>query len=158
MSSAAILQDLSQQTQPQQAAPAKSSLDVLNEVAADPTLAFKTTDPNAQRTAQLRSDLESSGAIPKSSSGTPKYIPGLPAPGSQTIPKPIQYAIEATPFLAGAGEVPTGVAAGEKLLQLTESQLGKFAELYPHLSKLAGHVGLGGGAIGAYEVFKKLFQ
>jgi len=41
--------------------------------------------------------------------------------------------------LSAPGEIS---GAGERLLQMTESQLQRFAEAYPHLSKIATHLGI----------------
>lgn len=54
--------------------------------------------------------------------------------------------------LAAPGEV---AGAGERLLQMTESQLQRFAEAYPHLSKIATHLGLSATPVGIYELLTR---
>jgi hypothetical protein len=78
-----------------------------------------------------------------------------------TAPTKAAEALVAAPVIGAAGTAALAapseaVGAGEKVLQLTESQLEKFAEAYPHLAKLAGHFGFGAGVTGAYELFRKL--
>jgi len=62
--------------------------------------------------------------------------------------------------LAGAGEVgaaiPSLPASAEKLLQISEHALEHLAENYPQLTKLAGRLGYGAGAAGAYKLLNKL--
>ncbi len=53
--------------------------------------------------------------------------------------------------LAAPGEI---AGAGERLLQLSESQLGKFAEAYPHIVKLASALGTPLTIGGIYELFQ----
>lgn len=55
--------------------------------------------------------------------------------------------------LAAPGEIP---AAAEKLLQISSNALEHLAENYPQLTKLAGKLGYGAGAIGAYKLLNKL--
>lgn len=55
--------------------------------------------------------------------------------------------------LAAPGELP---AAAEKLLQISSNALEHLAENYPQLTKLAGKLGYGAGAIGAYKLLNKL--
>jgi hypothetical protein len=63
-------------------------------------------------------------------------------------------ALASTPLAAIApGEA---VGAGERLLQMSESQLQKFAEAYPHLSKIATHLGLSATPVGIYELLTRL--
>lgn len=70
----------------------------------------------------------------------------------------VEAGVDTALGVAGASGAGEALPAAEKVLQLTESQLGKFAEAYPHLSKLAGHLGLATGVGGAIEVFRRLFK
>ena len=57
---------------------------------------------------------------------------------------------------AGATAVPEIAGAAERFLQMSEKALEHLAENYPQLTKLAGKLGYGTGAYGAYKILNKL--
>lgn len=79
--------------------------------------------------------------------------------GLATVPA-VAGATLAAPAVADTAQLAGEYAeyGGQRVLEFTESQLDKFAEAYPHLSKIAAHLGYPAGAVGAYELFKKLFS
>ena len=77
-----------------------------------------------------------------------------------TAPKKVATVVGAAPVIGAGGTAllaaPGEVAgAGERLLQMTESQLQRFAEAYPHLSKIATHLGLSATPVGIYELLTR---
>ena len=78
-------------------------------------------------------------------------------PEEKTIPAKAATVIAAAPAIGAGGAAAVAlpgeaVNAGERVLQMTESQLQRFAEAYPHLSKLATHLGLSATPVGIYEL------
>jgi hypothetical protein len=76
-----------------------------------------------------------------------------------TAPRKVATTLAAAPAIGAGGAAalaaPGEIAgAGERLLQLSESQLGKFAEAYPHIVKLASALGTPLTIGGMYELFQ----
>jgi len=74
-----------------------------------------------------------------------------------TAPKKAATVLAAAPVIGAAGAASLAApgelsGAGERLLQMTESQLQRFAEAYPHLSKIATHLGISATPVGIYEL------
>jgi hypothetical protein len=119
------LEQLSQSAEPTQTAPPTSPTTLMGETVGAPS-------PGASPAGKI-------GGLP----GVHPHTPSL-AEGASDV------ALASSPLAAIApGE---GVQAGERLLQMTESQLQKFAEAYPHLSKIAAHLGLSATPVGIYEL------
>jgi hypothetical protein len=78
-----------------------------------------------------------------------------------TAPKKAATVLAAAPAIGFGGAAALAapgeaVNAGERLLQMTESQLQRFAEAYPHLSKIATHLGISATPVGIYELLTRL--
>jgi hypothetical protein len=150
MSTPSQLSPLEQLTQaPPQQAPAASSSDLspLEQLAqsAELTQAAPATSPTTLLGETIGAP--SPGASPAGKlSGLPGVHPHTPslAEGASDV------ALASSPLAAIAPS--EAVNAGERLLQMTESQLQKFAEAYPHLSKIAAHLGLSATPVGIYEL------
>jgi hypothetical protein len=79
----------------------------------------------------------------------------------KTAPRKAAQVVAAAPVIGAAGtaglaapvEIP---AAVERVLQISEQALEHLAENYPQLTKLAGKLGYGAGAAGAYKLLNKL--
>ena len=151
MSTASLspLDQLAQQAQPsQQAASASSSgLSPLEQLA-QPADTQATASPN------LFGETVGAPSPGPSPAGKLGGLPGV-HPHTPSIAEGVgDVALASSPLAAGVlpGEA---VGAGERLLQMTESQLQKFAEAYPHLSKIATHLGLSATPVGIYELLTR---
>jgi hypothetical protein len=79
----------------------------------------------------------------------------------KTAPAKVATVVGAAPLIGAGGAAASAApgelaGVGERLLQMTESQLPKFAEAYPHLSKIATHLGLSATAVRIYELLTHL--
>ena len=65
-------------------------------------------------------------------------------------------ALETAAGITGASVAPELAGTAERFLQISETALEHLAENYPQLTKLAGKLGYGVGAAGAYKLLNKL--
>lgn len=77
----------------------------------------------------------------------------IPTKTAQTLGAAATIGAAGPAALAMPGELP---GAAENVLQISEKALEHIGENYPQLAKLAGKLGYGAGAVGAYKLLNKL--
>jgi hypothetical protein len=151
----------------QQAAPSSnlSPLEQLEQMSAKPT-------QQAPPSGQVTNDVGNAVITPKDGESFADTMKRAAAQGQKTTPDQINREIATMPgkaatVLAAAPAIGAGGAAGlaapgaiaqgaENFLQISETALDHLAENYPQLTKLAGKLGYGVGAAGAYKLLNKL--
>jgi hypothetical protein len=151
-------------SQPTQAAPT-DYLSQLEQQSAKPA-------QQAAPSGQVTNDVGNTVIVPKDGESFSDTMTRAAAQGQQTTPDQINKEVATMPgkaatVLAAAPAMGFGGAAAlaapgqavngaERFLQISETALDHLAENYPQLTKLAGKLGYGVGAAGAYKLLNKL--
>lgn len=139
--------------------------DVFDQVAANPNLAFASAPPVDQEAEASKDRMEALSGLtgmPVPGQNAAEFQRGKTAgmvSGLATVPA-VVGATAAAPAIADTAQLGGEYLeyGGQRVLQFGEQQLEKFAEAYPHLSKLASHLGYPAGVVGAIELFRKLLK
>jgi hypothetical protein len=124
-----------------------------------------------QQTGQVTNDVGNTVIVPKEGESFADTMKRAAAYGKTVTPQQINAEVRtmpgkaatvlaAAPVIGAAGAASLAApgeisGAGERLLQMTESQLQRFAEAYPHLSKIATHLGISATPVGIYELLTR---